>query len=63
MLKKLVERICPSGVVIAFMFGIIGGIVFSLVFRVAFFDSWLWVVFVILVTIFAVIKPNYLLCS
>ena len=60
MLKKLVERICPSGVVIAFMFGIIGGIVFSLVFRVAFFDSWLWVVFVILVTIFAVIKPNYL---
>lgn len=60
MLKSLVRRICPSGVFMAFLFGIVGGIIVSAWLKVSFFSSIYWVVFVVLAFGFAIWRPNYL---
>lgn len=44
----------------AFLFGVVEGIILSSVFRVSFFSSVYWVFFVVIVFGFAIWRPNYL---
>ncbi len=59
MWKSLWKTIHQSYIFIALIGGIIIGTILSLVFRVGFFSSPLWLVLVLILFLYAFIKPNY----
>lgn len=59
-MKFLFRKLHQSWLFVALCLGIVVGTILALIFRPAFFASPIWIVFVLLLFIFAFFKPNYL---